>query len=138
MWAWQSGTSANFFAFGLIIDIVYGVLIAASILARRNIVGWAIAIGRGLGPNWRSEHRDFVRRSRWASIIWVGLFALRLAVQGPLYLANMGTALGAAKLAMGLPLFALAAYLTWALLAGHIPAAPASEPADPEAGNSRD
>ena len=45
-----------------------------------------------------------------------GLFALRLVVQLPLYLAGAVVALGVARTAMGLPLFALGVWLTWRLV----------------------
>jgi len=46
------------------------------------------------------------------------LFSARLAVQGPLYLAGAVVALGVARTAMGLPLFALGLWITWLLVRG--------------------
>ena len=51
---------------------------------------------------WRKDPGR-VRRYSLASWIWVGLFSLRLAVQLPLYLADALTALGVARIAMGVP-----------------------------------
>jgi Protein of unknown function (DUF3159) len=48
--------------------------------------------------------------------MWAGLFLLRLAVQLPLYLAGAVVALGIARTAMGLPLFALGLWLTWLMV----------------------
>lgn len=50
--------------------------------------------------------------------LWVAMFALRLGVQGPLYLAGTDfiAALGTARLVMGLPLFALVLWLTWRIV----------------------
>ena len=50
------------------------------------------------------------------SWLWVGTFLLRLAVQLPLYLSGALVALGIAKTAMGLPIFALAIYLSYLML----------------------
>jgi len=64
---------------------------------------------------WRKDPRA-IRRYSLASWIWVGLFSLRLAVQLPLYLADSLTALGVARIAMGLPLFAVGIWLSWLIL----------------------
>ena len=48
-----------------------------------------------------------------SQIFWVGLFAARLIVQYPLYLSGNVNLLGTARLIMGFPLFAVAAWLTW-------------------------
>jgi hypothetical protein len=48
--------------------------------------------------------------------IWVGVFGLRLAVQLPMYIAGAVVALGVAKVAMGLPLFAVGMWLSWLVL----------------------
>jgi hypothetical protein len=53
-----------------------------------------------------------------ATLLWAGLFGLRLAVQVPLYLAGEPAvqALATAKLVMGIPLYGLTLWLTWLLL----------------------
>jgi hypothetical protein len=50
------------------------------------------------------------------SWVWVALFTTRLAVQLPFYLAGSLVALGIARTAMGLPLFALGIWLCYVLL----------------------
>ena len=45
--------------------------------------------------------------------MWAGIFALRVAVQAPLWLSGQVAALGVAKLILGLPLFGLGAWATW-------------------------
>ncbi|MDN5692837.1 MAG: DUF3159 domain-containing protein, partial [Micrococcaceae bacterium] len=59
------------------------------------------------------------RRRAYAAATWVmaAVFALRLAVQVPLYLADAVTALGVARLVMGLPLYALGLWLAWSVSA---------------------
>ena len=46
----------------------------------------------------------------------MALFSLRLAVQLPLYLAGAVVALGVARVAMGIPLFVVGAWLSWLVL----------------------
>lgn len=124
VWALWSGKATNFFAFGLILDALYVALLGLSVLVGRNAVGWVLAATCGLESDWPSRYRAFAARTRWVSLVWLAVFAARLLVQGPLYLAGAPAALASAKLAMGLPLFAVAAYLTWRLLAGHMPSRP--------------
>jgi heme A synthase len=64
---------------------------------------------------WR---RDARLRRKFALATWVmaGLFALKLAVQLPLYYAHQVAALGIAKLAMGIPLFVLVAWAIWLMV----------------------
>jgi hypothetical protein len=53
-----------------------------------------------------------------ASVLWVAMFALRLSVQVPLYLAGEDQLgwLAGARLAMSWPLFLLVAYLSWIII----------------------
>lgn len=46
----------------------------------------------------------------------VALFAMRAAVQLPMYFASATNALGIAKLVMGIPLFALVCWLSWLMI----------------------
>ena len=69
----------------------------------------------GEGKTWRQDPERLRLYTR-ASWIWVGAFLLRLAVQLPLYLAGALVALGVAKTAMGLPIFAVAIWLTYLVL----------------------
>ena len=64
---------------------------------------------------WRSS-RALVRRYTLATWLWVGLFAIRLAVQVPLYVGSQVGWLGTARLAMGIPLWAVTLWGTWILV----------------------
>jgi hypothetical protein len=50
------------------------------------------------------------------TVFWSVLFATRLFVELPLYLANNVVALGYVKTAFGLPFFGLWIFLSWLLL----------------------
>ncbi len=127
-WAWWSGRAQDYFAGGLIWNVVYLAAMLASIAARWPVVGVVVALLRGEDMAWRTDpdRSHERRRFRWATWVMAGVFALRLAVQVPLYLAGQTVALGVAKLAMGLPLFAVALWVTWLLVAS--PAARADRP----------
>lgn len=123
--ATRSGRAENFFLPGLLANAAYAAAFLISIAVRRPLVGVIVASLDGEGSEWRSDPlrvRAFVR----ATWLWAGLFAVRLLVQLPLYLAGAVVALGVVKTAMGLPLFGLGLWLTWLLVRRHrMPAAPA-------------
>lgn len=68
-----------------------------------------------LDTAWRGDPA-LVRRYVMASWLWAGAFALRLAVQLPLYLGQEVGWLGTARLVMGVPLWALVLWITWLLV----------------------
>ena len=49
--------------------------------------------------------------------LWVGVFALRLLVQVPLYLSDQVAWLGTARLLMGIPFWALAIWVSYLIVA---------------------
>jgi hypothetical protein len=111
----RSGKAENFFLPGLLANAAYASAFLISIALRRPLVGVIVGQLDGESGGWRDDPvrvRAFMR----ASWLWVGLFAARLAVQLPLYLAGAVVALGIARTAMGLPLFGLGLWLTWRLV----------------------
>lgn len=129
LWAWRSGQAQDFFAFGLWTNAVYAVALLASIAVRWPLVGIIVSLLRQDGFGWRTDPALRARRRRFvgATWLWVALFGARLAVQVPLYLDASTAWLGTARLVMGVPLWALALWLTWVLV--REPAADAA-PAD--------
>jgi hypothetical protein len=113
--AYRTGSAKGFFLFGIWASLVYGSVFLASVLVRWPLVGVIVSQLDGEGTAWRRDPRR-VRAFTRASWLWVVLFLLRLAVQLPLYLAGAVVALGVARTAMGLPLFALGLWLTWRLV----------------------
>jgi hypothetical protein len=111
----RSGRAENFFLPGLLANAAYGAGFLISIAVGHPLVGVIVEhLGHG-HPGWREDparRRTYVR----ASAMWAGLFGLRLLVQLPLYLAGAVVALGIARTAMGLPLFALGLWLTWLMV----------------------
>lgn len=141
-WAWRSGEASNFYATGLLINAVWLAGCLLSLAVGRPLVGilmglWRAAAGGSARPGGGSDADDAVRsedaaaraaehrRHRAATAVLAAMFALRLAVEVPLYLtgaAGVG-ALGVARLVLGLPLFALTAWFIWLLVRD--PACPA-------------
>jgi hypothetical protein len=116
----RTGKAEDFFVPGLLLNAGYALAYLVSIVVRRPLIGLIVGpiIGEGMG--WRKDPEK-VRVYTRASWIWVGVFALRLAVQLPLYFSGALLALGIAKTAMGLPLFLVAVYLTYLVLRAEDP-----------------
>jgi len=113
--ATRTGRAEDFFLPGILLNAAYATAYLVSIAVRWPLLGVLIGPLTGEGMKWRKDPRRLALYSK-ASWIWVGVFALRLAVQLPLYLAGAVVALGIARTALGLPVFALAAWLSYLLL----------------------
>ena len=106
VFAAATGRGENYFAWGIATNVAMAAAFALSALARRSLVGFFYAMLTGLPKDWG-------RRCTMLTWMWAALFGLRVAVQAPLWAAGAVAALGVAKLALGLPLFALGAWATW-------------------------
>lgn len=111
----RTGRAEDFFLPGLLMNAGYALAYLISIAIGWPLLGVFIGAVTGQGMKWRDDP-ELVRAYSRASWIWVVMFVLRLAVQLPLYLAGAVVALGVARVAMGAPLFAVAAWLSWLLL----------------------
>ena len=110
----DGGQAADYFIPGFITNASYGTVLLLSVLVRRPIMGYIAQLLFGL-QGWR-EDRSTYRRLRVVTLIWVGFFSARLAVQLPLYFANAVEALALARAIMGAPAYAGLLALTWVLL----------------------
>ena len=110
----DGGQAADYFIPGFITNASYGTVLLISVLLRRPIMGYIAQLLFGL-QGWR-EDRPSYRRLRLVTLIWVGFFSARLAVQLPLYFANAVEALALARAIMGAPAYAGLLALTWVLL----------------------
>ncbi len=125
-WAWHSGQASDFYASGLVINAVSLTAFLISLAVRWPVVGvlmelWRYgAAGEQEGLHWRKDpaRRGHRRRYRAATALFAGMFALRLVVELPLYLAGDDSvaALGIARLVLGIPLFALTAWFAWLIV----------------------
>lgn len=115
--ATRSGKAENFFLPGLLLNAAMVSALVISIMVRWPLIGVIVSNLDGEGSGWREEplRAQAFRRATW---LWAALFSARLVVQLPLYLAGAVVALGVARTAMGLPLFALGLWITWLLVRG--------------------
>lgn len=113
--AYRVGEAKGFFLLGIWASLLYAALFAVSLLVRYPLVGVIWHGLRGDGQRrWRADRR-IVRAYDAATLIWVLVFVARFVVQRWLYDNDETNALGIARLAMGLPLTAVAMAVTvWA------------------------
>jgi len=111
---------SNNFLLGLGIDALYGVAFLVSLLVRWPIIGIAVGYLYGEGVKWRASRAHY-RVAVIATLVWIGLFAARLVVQVPLYLAGNTAGLAIAHLVMGIPLYVPVLLVTWLLVRGVYP-----------------
>lgn len=120
VWAALSGRGEDFYSMGLFTTALYATGIGIGMLARFPVVSALLTPVWDLSWRWWEfsppEHARLVKATWWLSWMWFSLFAIRLLVQVPLWLAGNVAWLGAAKLALGLPPFILCAWITWVVL----------------------
>jgi len=111
----RTGRAEDFFLPGLLLNLAYAAAFAISAVVRRPLVGLGIRVMTDDGGAWR-DFEPLHKAAYRATWMWAAVFALRVGVQVPLYLAGAVGALGVAKLVLGFPLFLLAAFVTHRLL----------------------
>ena len=110
-----SGRAENNFVPGLIINAASLLAMLVSIAVRWPLIGVVVGLLTNDGTGWRADRakRRVLVLATW---LWAGLFAARLAVQVPLFLAGDVALLGTLKLVMGVPLYAGLLWVTWLLV----------------------
>lgn len=113
----RTGRPEDVFLTGLLINVGYGMAYLVSIVIRWPLLGILVGLATGQGTSWRHDP-GLMRAYTKASMLWVGMFALRLAVQAPLYFAGEDQLgwLAGARLVMSWPLFLFVAYLSWLII----------------------
>ena len=111
--ALRSGRAEDAFLPGILTSAAWGVASLVSVVVRWPIVGFIVAAGdpqMAQDPTaWRRD-RGLVSVCQRLTMVLVVLYAVRVVVMFPLYLAGQVTLLGVAKIALGWPayLFAVA------------------------------
>lgn len=115
-WANHTGDAKDFFLPNILKNAGFGVGYLISILVRWPLVGVVIGPVTGEMFAWRDDPRR-LRAYQWATGLWVGMFAVRVAVQLPLFLTDQAALLGLLNgLVLGIPLYVLTIYLSWLVL----------------------
>lgn len=122
VFALRSGEAQDAFLPGILMSAAWGVVTLVSVLLRWPVMGFLVAVG---DPEFEQDpvrwHRSRAMVRVCSRLTWVlvGLYAVRVAVMLPLYLAENVPALGVAKILLGWPLYLCAvAVMVWMLVAG--------------------
>ena len=132
--AWLVGASKGYFLLGIWMSLFWAVVFTTSVLIRRPIVGYVWSWVNGHDRSWRRS-RQAVRAFDAATLTWVLVFGARFIVQNRLYDEDKTGWLGVARIAMGWPLAALGAFVTYLAIraaqrALHATHAATSQPAE--------
>ena len=110
--AYIVGESKGYFLLGIWMSLFWAVVFALSILIRRPVVGYVWGWVNSHDRAWRGVRRAVVAFDV-ATFVWVLVFTSRFVVQQHLYEADQTGWLGVARIAMGWPLTAVAALVTY-------------------------
>jgi hypothetical protein len=110
--AYAVGESKGYFLLGIWSSLIYAAVFALSVVIRRPIVGYVWAWVNARDRDWRGV-RKAVLAFDLATCVWVLVFGARFIVQQRLYEADETGLLGVTRIAMGWPLTAVAALVTY-------------------------
>jgi Protein of unknown function (DUF3159) len=110
--AYAMGQSKGYFLLGIWTSLLWAAVFATSILIRRPVVGYIWSWVHGHDRAWRDVRRA-VYAFDIATLTWVLVFGARFVVQRLLYDSNHTGWLVVARIAMGWPLAAGAALVTY-------------------------
>jgi len=109
-----TGRAEDNFVLGFLINGAFLLALLVSILVRRPLIGVIASLITSDGGAYLKDRAKY-RVVLIATILWCGLFALRLGVELPLYFAGNTSALAALKLILGVPLYAGMLWVSWLL-----------------------
>jgi len=126
--AWWVGESKGYFLLGIWMSLFWAVVFTLSVVIRRPAVGFVWSWINGHDRAWRGSRRA-VLAFDLATLTWVLVFGARFVVQHHLYDADKTGWLGVARIAMGWPLAAIGALVTYLAIRAAQRALHAAEPA---------
>ncbi|MDT5386501.1 MAG: hypothetical protein QOE04_142 [Mycobacterium sp.] len=110
--AYAVGESKGYFLLGIWSSLIYAAVFALSVVIRRPIVGYVWAWVNARDRDWRGVRKAMLAFDL-ATCAWVLVFGARFIVQQRLYEADETGLLGVTRIAMGWPLTAVAALVTY-------------------------
>ena len=110
--AWIVGESKGYFLLGIWTSLLWATVFSLSVLIRRPVVGYVWSWVTGHDRGWRRSRRA-VLAFDLATLTWAVVFGARFVVQHHLYDADQTGLLGVARIAMGWPLAAVGALVTY-------------------------
>lgn len=113
--ALRTGRAEDAFLPGILGSVGLLLVTAASLVARWPLVGFVVGATSTDPTAWR-RHRGVRRLCQRLTIVLAALYAVRVAIMLPLYLAGQVGWLGVTKVVLGWPLYAVALAVMGALL----------------------
>ncbi len=110
-----TGRASDYYLVSIIRALGLALLYAVSALVRWPVIGVVVGAAAGNPGGFRHDPEQLRAYTR-VTWLWVALFLFRLAVRGPLLLANAFTWLSVTDVIMGWPLFLAWTGLTYVLL----------------------
>lgn len=110
-----TGKPEDFYLWPILKNGGFALIYLVSILVRWPLLGLMLGPVLGEGTAWRRDPAR-LRAYQLASACWVAMFALRFAVQLPLWMAGEVGWLGFQAIPLGLPLFLLTCWITFVIL----------------------
>jgi hypothetical protein len=114
-WLALRGGAGDFFIKDFWVNTAWAAGLILTALIRFPAFGYLFRALGELQAGWRKD-RTIFRRMQWLTVMWAGLYTLRLAVQLPLYLSGQVVLLGFVKTVFGLPMFGLWCFFTWLIV----------------------
>lgn len=110
-----TGRAEDNFVLGIGINVVCLAALLVSLLVRRPLIGIIVSLLANDPGGYRTDKAKgrVVLVATWC---WVGLFAVRLVAELPLYFAGETELLGSVKLILGVPFYAVLLWITWLLV----------------------
>ncbi|WP_353810085.1 DUF3159 domain-containing protein [Agromyces sp. SYSU T00194] len=121
-----TGRGEDNFVIGLWTNGAYATAILISLLVGWPLLGLAVGFLMGDGLAWKHDRKRY-RAMQLLTLLWLGLFVARLAVQLPLYFAANVEGLALTRLLMGVPLYAVLLVLSWLVVRAVYPAGAARD-----------
>jgi hypothetical protein len=103
---------ADYFVPGLLTNAAYLLVFSISLAFRYPVAGFVLALFSEKAKQWRTD-KAIYRRYFWVTVLWIGMFAIRLLIEVPLYFAQQVAALGVTKVVLGTPFYALVVWFSW-------------------------
>ena len=96
IFAAATGRGENYFVWGIATNVAMALAFALSVLCGRGLVAQFYGPLTGLAKGWQSDptYADLRRSCAAITWMWAGIFALRVAVQAPLWFTGQVAALG--------------------------------------------
>jgi hypothetical protein len=113
--AWKTGAAKDYYAPSLWKNSAFMLVYLVSIAIRYPLIGVLLGPILGENLNWRKDPKRLAAYTK-ATWIWFALFAIRLAVQYPLFKADQLNALGIANMFLGFPLYLATLWGTWMVI----------------------